>query len=172
MRTILTVLVIFIITVKALIAQPIKADFLSLGVNGGTANYTGLATSQGFGAHLSADLNINSRLFANVTGTYNLYNTQANTFVFNFGIKAFAYRFIYLHPYFGYARILAEPETVKRGSVGLGLGATVKTGKKRHLNFEACGEYLPYYLNGTYYLFGRVNFPIFMANEKDDGYYR
>ncbi len=148
-------------------AQPRRADFLSLGINAGSANYTDRATSQGFGMHVSADLNINRWLFANITGTYTNYLTENNTVVFNFGIKAYPYRFIYIHPYTGFARILAEPDVVKRGTLGIGLGSSVKTGK-RHLNFEACAEYLPYYNPGTYYLFGRFSFPILMGNDADD----
>jgi len=163
-RLFATLLLLFV--VSNLIAQPRRADFLSLGVNAGSANYTDRITSQGFGMHISADLNVNRWLFANVTGSYMNYATEANTFVFNFGMKAFPYRFVYVHPFTGFARIMAETETVKRGTVGLGLGASVKTGK-RHLNFEACGEYLPFYLNGTYYLYGRFSFPIFMGNDSD-----
>ncbi len=148
-------------------AQPRRADFLSLGINAGSANYMERATSQGFGMHLSADLNVNSWLFANITATYTKYNTEANTVVFNFGMKAYPYRFIYIHPYTGFARIMADPEIVKRGTVGLGLGSSVRTGK-RHMNFEACAEYLPFYLTGTYYLYGRFSFPLFMGNEAED----
>lgn len=158
---------VLMFVVFSLQAQPRRADFLSLGVNGGSANYTDRATSQGFGMHVSADLNVNRWLFANVTATYTNYNTEANTFIFNFGMKAYPYRFIYIHPFTGFARIMAEPETVKRGTLGLGLGSSVKTGK-RHMNFEACAEYLPYYLNGTYYLYGRFSFPIFMGNDAND----
>lgn len=158
-------LFLFLVVIN-LSAQPRRADFLSLGVNAGSANYTDRATSQGFGMHVSADLNVNRWLFANVSGTYFNYNTEANTMTFSFGMKAYPYRFVYIHPYTGFARIMADPETVKRGIMGLGLGASIKTGK-RHLDFEACAEYIPFYLTGTYYLFGRFSFPIFMGNDND-----
>lgn len=157
---------LFIFLAITAMAQPRMADYLSLGINAGTANYRDLQTDRGFGMHVSADLNINSWMFANVTGTFTNYEKQANTFVMNFGIKAFPNRLVYIHPYVGFANIFADPETVKRGSIGLGIGSAVKTGK-RHLNFEACGEYLPFYASGTYYLFGRFSVPILIGNVKD-----
>lgn len=148
-------------------AQMRQGDFLNVGINGGTANYPGRPTSRGLGMSVNADLNINSYLFANVGANYNLYDTENNTMVINFGIKAFVYRLVYVHPYAGYFRIMAEPEVVKRGSLGLGVGAAVPL-DVRHINFEAGVEALPWYAAGTYYLYGKVSFPLFFGNMDED----
>lgn len=148
-------------------AQMRQGDFLNIGVNGGTANYPGRATSRGLGMSVNADLNINSYLFANVGANYNLYDTENNTVVVNFGLKAFVYRIVYIHPYAGYFRILAEPDVVKRGSLGLGVGASVPL-DVRHINFEAGIEALPWYASGTYYLYGKVSFPLFVGNMDEE----
>ncbi|MBA4302769.1 MAG: hypothetical protein C0424_00935 [Sphingobacteriaceae bacterium] len=143
------------------------ADFLNVGINGGTANYPGRPTSQGYGLSVSADLNVNRILFANVAANYNVYNTENDAVVFNFGLKTFVYRLVYIHPYAGYYRILAEPQTVKRGSLGIGVGAAVPL-NLRHINFEAGIEALPWYAAGTYYLYGKVSFPLFFGNMSDE----
>lgn len=155
----------FVVTVAS--AQMRPADFLNVGINGGTANYPGRPTSQGVGLSVSADLNVNRILFANVAANYNIYNTENNAVVLNFGLKTFVYRMVYIHPYAGYYRILAEPETVKRGSLGLGVGAAVPL-NLRHINFEAGIEALPWYAAGTYYLYGKMSFPIFFGNMDEE----
>lgn len=148
-------------------AQMRRADFVNIGINGGAANYRDRANSQGVGLNISADLNISSTLFVNVGYNYNIYGTEANNTIVNFGIKAFVYRMVYIHPYTGFVRILSEPLTVKRGSVGFGVGAAVPL-NMRHINFEAGIEVLPYYNPGTYYLFGKMSFPLFFGNLHED----
>jgi hypothetical protein len=159
-------LALFIFTSSFAFAQPRRADFLNIGINGGAANYRDRANSQGLGVAVSADLNINSILFANVAFNYNAYGTENNNTILNFGIKTFVYRMVYIHPYAGYARILTEP-TVKRGTLGLGVGAAVPL-DMRHINFEAGIEALPWYAAGTYYLFGKMSFPLFYGNLHED----
>lgn len=148
-------------------AQMRRADFVNVGINGGAANYRDRANSQGVGLNISADLNVNSTLFVNVGFNYNTYGTEADNTIVNFGLKAFVYRMVYIHPYTGFVRILAEPQTVKRGSVGFGVGAAVPL-NMRHINFEAGIEALPYYNPGTYYLFGKMSFPLFFGNLHED----
>ncbi|MFN3528355.1 MAG: hypothetical protein ACK417_00355 [Bacteroidia bacterium] len=161
----LTVLIAFFGTEAS--AQMRRADFLNIGINGGAANYRDRANSQGVGISASADLNINSILFANVGVNYNIYGTENNNTIINFGLKTFVYRFIYVHPYAGFVRILAEPVTVKRGSLGLGVGAAVPL-DMRHINFELGIEALPYYAAGTYYLYGKMSFPLFFGNMDEE----
>lgn len=165
-KAILTILIFVAIQFDAT-AQMRRADFLNVGINGGAANYRDRANSQGIGLNISADLNISSTLFANVGFNYNVYGTEANTTIMNFGIKAFVYRMVYIHPYTGFVRILADPITVKRGSLGFGVGAAVPL-NMRHINFEAGIEALPYYNPGTYYLFGKMSFPLFFGNLHED----
>jgi len=148
-------------------AQMRRADFFNVGINGGAANYRDRANSQGLGVSVSADLNINSILFVNAAYNFNIYGTENNNTIMNFGIKAFVYRMVYVHPYAGFVRILAEPVTVKRGSMGLGVGAAVPL-DMRHINFEAGVEVLPWYAAGTYYLFGKMSFPLFYGNLHED----
>jgi hypothetical protein len=163
----LPLIVLLVFTALASEAQMRRADFLNVGINGGAANYRDRANSQGLGVSVSADLNINRILFANVGFNYNIYGTENNNTIMNFGLKTFVYRMVYVHPYAGFVRILAEPLTVKRGSVGLGVGAAVPM-DLRHINFEAGVEVLPYYAAGTYYLFGKVSFPLFYGNLHED----
>lgn len=166
MRKLLLV-VFFALAAFSTEAQMRRADFLNVGINGGAANYRDRANSQGLGMSVSADLNINRILFANIGFNYNIYGTENNNTIVNFGLKTFVYRMVYVHPYAGFVRILAEPLTVKRGSLGLGVGAAVPM-DLRHINFETGIEFLPYYAAGTYYLFGKVSFPLFYGNLHED----
>jgi hypothetical protein len=74
---------------------------------------------------------------------------------------------VYVHPYAGFVRILAEPITVGRGSLGIGVGAAVPF-DMRHMTFEVGVEALPWYSAGTYYLFGKMSFPLFYGNLHED----
>jgi len=152
-----------------IIAQAPKGDFLCVGMNAGTANYTGRLGSRGGGVTLAADLYVSSRISASAAFRFNGYQSENATQIWNFGLKTYVYRFVYLHPSAGFVRILAQPLTVKRGSVSLAAGATLPTAKGRsYLNFETGAEWLPYYRSGTYYLFGRINIPITRRMYDDD----
>ncbi|MDP2189579.1 MAG: hypothetical protein Q8J69_12945 [Sphingobacteriaceae bacterium] len=160
-------LLLFLFSTTDGFAQMRRADFFNVGINGGAANYRDRANSQGLGVSVSADLNINRILFVNMAYNFNVYGTENNNTIMNFGIKTFVYRMVYIHPYAGFVRILAEPVTVKRGSMGLGVGAAVPL-DMRHINFEAGVEVLPWYAAGTYYLFGKMSFPLFYGNLHED----
>lgn len=160
-------LLFFLFNATDSLGQMRRADYLNVGINGGAANYRDRANSQGFGLSVSADLNINRILFVNLAYNFNAYGTENNNTIMNFGIKTFVYKMVYVHPYAGFVRILAEPLTVKRGSMGLGVGAAVPL-NMRHINFEAGVEVLPWYAAGTFYLFGKMSFPLFYGNLHED----
>ena len=160
-------LLLFLFSATQGVAQMRRADFFNVGINGGAANYRDRASSQGIGLSVSADLNVNRVLFVNMAYNYNAYGTENNNSIVNFGIKAFVYRMVYVHPYAGFVRILAEPITVGRGSLGIGVGAAVPL-DMRHITFEVGVEALPWYVAGTYYLFGKMSFPLFYGNLHED----
>lgn len=141
--------------------QAPRGDFLTLGVNAGTANYPGRPGSRGAGLSLTGDVFVTRSISASFSFRLNGYQSENSTQIWNFGLKAYVYRFVYVHPAAGFVRILAQPLTVKRGALSLAAGATLPTAKGRsYLNFETGAEWLPYYRSGTYYLFGRLNIPI------------
>jgi len=151
------------------LAQAPKGDFLCVGINAGTANYPGRPASRGGGLSLTGDVYVTRNLSASAAFRFNGYQSENATQIWNFGLKTYVYRFVYVHPAAGFVRILAQPLTVKRGSLSLAAGASLPTAKGRsYLNFETGAEWLPYYRLGTYYLFGRLNIPVSRRMYEDE----
>ncbi|MBM3918013.1 MAG: hypothetical protein FJ344_00705 [Sphingomonadales bacterium] len=150
-------------------AQAPKGDFLCVGINVGSANYPGRPGSRGGGLSITGDVYVARTLSASASLRFNGYQSENATQIWNFGLKTYVYRFVYVHPAAGFVRILAQPLTVKRGSLSLAAGSSLPTAKGRsYLNFETGAEWLPYYRSGTYYLFGRLNVPITRRMYEED----